>query len=118
VVTKFLIIVGALCVGLAHAQVAKPRPVLELCKLIRKGDTAALEELVARKAFPAEEISYIASGTLFVGMSEGAALCALGPASKVNSTTGSFGTRLQVVYEKGRYRYVYIDDRKVSSWQE
>lgn len=103
-----------LCTQAGAADLTK-LTIQQVCNLVRKGDTAALEELVRRKMYPVNEVAYIARGEIFVGMSEGSAYCATGPAEKINTTETRRGKSLQVILKDGRY--VYIDNGVVTAIQ-
>lgn len=65
------------------------------------------------------EKAAILDGKIFTGMSEGAALIILGKPSDINSTVVSGGIHKQLVYRStyGKTRYVYIENGKVTGWQ-
>jgi len=91
--------------------------VAQLCSEIRvHATTAALEELVRRNAFPAAEISYIASRRAFIGMTEGGMLCAFGQPTRANRTVTARGTTIQFVFPSGVF--IYTDDGKVTAFQD
>lgn len=112
--------VSALCVATAvSAEDLGKLTLMQLCAKVRKGNDAALQELVSRRVYPVSEIAHIARGEIFVGMTEGSALCSLGPAATVNQTHTAAGVSLQAVFAEGRrIRYLYIDNGKVTAWQE
>lgn len=90
--------------------------VADVCRHARRGKMPeAVEELVRRKTFPASETSLIAGGRIDLGMSEGSMLCALGGPKRANRSVGSWGTHIQYVYETVT---VYVEDGKVTSWQD
>lgn len=61
------------------------------------------------------------NGEIFIGMSAMALLCSWGPATKLNTSTGSWGTHRQWVYRpylNGSASYVYTENGKVTSFQQ
>ena len=67
--------------------------------------------------FSTREIDAILNETLFIGMSELALRASKGMPSNINTSTGTWGTHKQYVY--GDYGpYVYVEDGKVTSWQD
>lgn len=119
---KLATIPGFLIAGLLSVPLLAAEPDLtklsieQVCARIRRGDTAALEEIVRRGTFDVTEVGYIAGRKIFIGMTEGAAYCATGRAEKVNKTTTVMGVSLQVILKDGRY--VYIENGKVTAIQE
>jgi len=90
--------------------------VAELCEVSRKGSIPeAAAVLATRKAFGPKDIDLISQGSVALGMSEEAMLCALGSPEDRNRTVGSFGVHIQYVFDG---LYVYTENGKVTSWQD
>jgi hypothetical protein len=111
---------GVLVFALTHTALgADINTLMRLCKKTRNGDPAALLQLKSLEVYPDAELPYITRGEIFVGMSEGGAVCALGPAEHISTTHTSSGEHIQAVYPEGRkVRYVYVDNGIVTAWQE
>ncbi len=67
----------------------------------------------------------ILGGYLIMGMTEGQVTASIGMPDRVNEDTYEFGTRTQYCYENigtrfnfNRYRYVYFENGKVTSWSQ
>jgi hypothetical protein len=74
-----------------------------------------MAEIRRRQAFTPREVSAIEKSTVFLGMSESAMLCSLGPDGVAHRTVGSWGVHTQYVY-KGIT--VYTENGKLTSWQD
>lgn len=63
------------------------------------------------------ELQAIENRQIFIGMSEEALLLSWGNPSDINSSTGAWGVHKQYVY--GDFGpYVYVENGKVTSWQD
>ena len=88
----------------------------ELCEVSRKGYMPeAAVALANRNAFEPKDIDLIRRGSVALGMSEDAMLCALGSPEDRNRTVGSWGEHIQYVFDG---MYVYTENGKVTSWQD
>lgn len=67
------------------------------------------------RLFTSREIHAILNREIFIGMSNLALLASYGLPEDINTTTGSWGTHSQYVYPG--YRFVYVENGKVTSWQ-
>ena len=80
------------------------------------------EEAKSRGLFTDDEIRLIKEKKIRIGMSEEALIASWGRPRKINRSVGSYGVHKQYVY--GSYSkysspaYVYVDNGKVSSWQD
>ena len=80
------------------------------------------DEVKARKLLSDEEIDLVKSKEIRLGMSEKALLASWGTPTKTNKSVSSFGVRKQFVYGTfSKYSsptYVYVENGKVTSWQD
>lgn len=114
-----LLLAGFFVSGICQATDFSKLGLMPLCAKVRAGNASALEELVKRGVYPVSEIAHIARREVFVGMTEGSALCATGPGESVNTTHTSAGIKLQVVFPDGhKIRYLYVENGRVIAWQE
>jgi hypothetical protein len=67
------------------------------------------------KGLSLEEAALVRERKLRLGMSEAGLMCSWGDPSSVNRSVGSWGVHKQFVY--GRV-YVYVENGKVTSWQD
>ena len=80
-------------------------------------------ELVKRNVLSDFEWSLIDGESLGIGMSELALICTKGRVipgfGTINITTTAYGVNKQYVYENafGNRQYIYVEDGKVTSWQ-
>jgi len=87
------------------------------------GDKEVRTELQRRNALTDQEWGLIDSGYLQIGMSELALICLKGNVivgyGTINVTTGTWGVHKQYVYENafGSRSYIYVENGKVTSWQ-
>ena len=72
-------------------------------------------ECVARSSLPASEVAVVRVEKVQLGMSEAALLCSWGRPERVNRSVGSWGEHKQYIYGG---RYVYVENGKVTSWQD
>ena len=78
-----------------------------------------LSELNRRKLFTEDEIKLISYGEIAIGMGELALLCVKGFYPRVNRTVTKSGVSEQLIFRKHRRdTYVYIEDGKVTSYQD
>jgi len=126
-----LVTAGALsgCYELDPSTVAQtPTPAIcESIAVARVGNSDAstlqigLDELKERHLFSAKDLSSIAAGTAYIGMSEAALVClASGSIYGVNVTTTRYGTSKQYLLYDGEYVkrvYVYTTDGIVDGIQ-
>ena len=107
---------------------AKQQAALEL-KIKQQDEAAALKrkqqaeaeareraECAKRNELPPAEVALVAKQQIQLGMSRAALLCSWGQPNRDNRTVGSWGVHEQFVYEYGRY--VYVENGKVTSWQD
>lgn len=87
-------------------------------------DREVKDELIRRNIITSEEWSIIENRQVMIGMSELALVCSRGGIipgvnGRINTTTGSWGVRRQYVYESPLYNtnYIYVENGKVTSWQ-
>ena len=87
-------------------------------------DKEVRTELIRRNALTDAEWKLVDGNYLQVGMSELALYCLKGSvipgvSGTVNTSTGSYGVHKQIVYESpyGSRMYVYVENGKVTSWQ-
>ena len=96
-----------------------------LVELITAGKPDPFTGNTARSPFTSEEWEAIEARTVFLGMSEFALICSWGypipfGGGAINESVGSWGTKRQYVYRRGSYskpQYVYVENGKVTSWQ-
>lgn len=62
------------------------------------------------------EWSTIKARHIQIGMSEAALVCSWGRPDRINTSTGSWGTKKQWVYGTGQY--VYTSNGRITSWQQ
>lgn len=62
------------------------------------------------------EWSTIKQRLINIGMSEAALVCSWGLPNRVNTSTGSWGTKKQWVYGGGQY--VYTSNGRITGWQK
>jgi len=83
---------------------------------------AMLTEAMRRKLFTYDELSLVRKRQITVGISETALLASWGPPAQVNRSVSAYGVNKQYVYgaytEYGSPKFVYVDDGKVTSWQD
>jgi hypothetical protein len=90
---------------------------LDLCQTYRDtGSKVAYSELKRRNALSAPEWSLVRKHEVHVGMSEVAMICAWGNALQVNRTVIGHVVRKQYVY--GERTYVYVDNGRVTAFQD
>lgn len=77
--------------------------------------TSYWEEIVSRGYFSQSELDLIDSKSIQMGMREEALICSWGRPSDVNKSVGSWGEHKQYVYGGGSY--VYVENGRVTSWQ-
>ncbi len=109
------------------ASMIKPNTFcLQLGRTIRKSDTsqrgqrweqAMLQRAKADFNFEDGDIGYVREKRLRVGMWWCTALAAIGDPDHSTRTVSASGERHQLVYTSPR-RYVYIDNNRVSAWQD
>lgn len=77
-------------------------------------------EAVSRGLIAQDEIDLIKKRMLRIGMSESALLAAKGFGHDVNRTVNKYGVRKQYIYgtEISNRKYVYVENGKVTSWQD
>ena len=94
---------NALCRGYSFSKSDKLKMVIKDRNLFTENDWALIE-----------------NGQIRIGMSEEGLICSWGlPLSGVNKSVGSWGVRKQYVYGMNSRRpYVYVQDGKISSWQD
>ena len=68
------------------------------------------------KSFSKKALKAIKEGRIYIGMTDRNVLVSWGPPKKVNRTVGKWGTHEQWVYSENTF--VYIENGKVTSWQD
>lgn len=103
----------------AAEKFRKSIPILgsrELCGHFSTSRQSAIKsELMKRKVFSEQEWGLIEGRKLQLGMSELALICSWGDAER-NRSVGPWGEHIQYVYPSGVY--VYVQNGKVTSWQD
>ena len=96
-----------------------------LCNaLANNKDKEVRDELIRRNALSDAEWKMVDGNYLQIGMSELALMCVKGQIipgvnGSINRSTGSYGVKKQIVYESafGTRMYIYVENGKVTSWQ-
>jgi len=68
------------------------------------------------KSFSKKALKAIKEGRIYIGMADRDVVASWGPPQKVNRTVGKWGIHEQWVYPDNTY--VYIENAKVTSWQD
>ena len=68
--------------------------------------------------FPARFRNDIKNGRVRIGMTREMVIAAIGVPKSENKTTYSFGTNTQMVYNRNKYDYIYLENGIVSAIQE
>jgi hypothetical protein len=80
-----------------------------------EAQTRERNECLERSVVPASEVALVRAEKIQLGMSEAALLCSWGRPQSVNRSVGVWGEHKQYIY--GRV-YVYVENGKVTSWQD
>jgi len=116
------------CAGfttLSSPEAAASLDNLSLCKRARSNlcggiygcpqDKIAIAEIRKRNLIPDSEWPLIQARKIRLGMTECGLNASWGGHPRINVSTGSWGTHKQYVYDNGSY--VYVENGKVTSWQ-
>ncbi len=76
-------------------------------------------ELQRRNLVPEHEWETIDQRKIKIGLSEMGLYISWGFPDKVNKSVGSYGVHKQIIYKRGKHSktYVYVENGKVTSWQ-
>lgn len=89
----------------------------QLCREYRLYKTPEAQvRLRDSKEFPPADMYAINDAKVYIGISEKAMFCVMGPPDDANRSVGSWGVHVQYVY-RGRV-YIYTQNGKVTSWQD